>query len=100
MSNGLKVKTGEMYENGNQTVRDAGEFNEKINDLKSHKDSLMDIWRGPAANEFGTQVESQITNLNEFRDLLNEFGEKIMRGAQTFEDNENDAVARAQRLYD
>lgn len=100
MQNGLKVNTNDMYDNGNSTVRDAEEFNGKITDLKSHKESLMEIWRGPAATEFSAQVDNQVQNLNEFKELLNEFGEKIMSGAQRFDENEQESTVRAQNLFD
>ncbi len=100
MGNGIYVSPEVMEEQGNNTVALANQLEGQINQLKVSKNALLDIWRGASATSFNESVELQLNNLNSFKDLINELGEKIITGAHTFSDAEEANAAEGRSLFD
>ena len=96
---GLHVDSGNMNTQGMNTVNSAETFANEINSLTSNIDSLMSIWRGLAATTFKGEADEQIVYLNEFKELLNLLGEKIMQGARTFDETEEANASAAANLF-
>jgi len=96
--NGLHVDPAQMEANGKETINQASALDEQIKSLTSNKESLLSIWKGQAAEAFNESVESQITNLNSFKALIEELGNRITTGASTFNTNEEENTALAKEL--
>ena len=96
---GLYVDSGNMNTQGINTVTNANDFFNEINQLVSHVDSLMQIWNGSAAQTFKQSVDSQVVNLKEFEKILELLGEKIIEGARNFDATEEENAAAARNLY-
>ena len=96
---GLHVDFVEMDHQGNKTIASAEDLNTQITSLKNNMQELMNIWNGNAATQFQGAVEGQVTNLNQFKDLLNELGEKIVEGAKDFNATDEENAARANNLF-
>ena len=96
---GLHVDPAQMESHGKQTMNNAVELDNQIKSLTSNKDSLMGIWRGDAATSFDEAVQSQVKNLDAFKELINELGQRIMNGAGTFHTTEEDNASAAKNLY-
>lgn len=96
---GLHVDASNMNTQGVNTVNNSQVLGDEISALKTNVDNLMTIWRGPAASEFNNVVEEQIDYLQQFRDLLNELGDKISEGARHFNDVEEDNASMASHLF-
>ncbi len=100
MANGLFVSPEDMNEQGRQTVEQAVQLSNEIKNLQNTKMSLLDIWKGTAANSFGESVDRQISNLNAFRDLINELGEAISSGAQNLSETEEENAQTGKGLFE
>lgn len=100
MANGLFVSPEDMNEQGRQTVEQAVQLSNEIKNLQNTKMSLLDIWKGTAANSFGESVDRQISNLNAFRDLINELGEAISSGAQNLSETEEENAQAGKGLFE
>lgn len=96
---GLHVDAGSMNTQGMNTISNAESFASEISKLSSNVDSLMTIWRGLSANEFKEATDSQVANLNSFKELLNLMGERITEGAKRFDQTEQDNASMASNLY-
>lgn len=96
---GLHVDAGSMNTQGMNTISNAETFASEINNLSGNVDSLMSIWRGLAATTFKGQVDEQIVNLNQFKELLNLLGEKITQGARHFDETEEENASAAANLF-
>lgn len=99
MSGGLQVRTGDMNQNGVQTVANADLFQTKINELRTHHEELMTIWKGLSANEYNKSYELQAKNLADFQALLNELGESISKGAHILNTTEEDNASAGGHLF-
>ena len=97
--NGLHVISDDMRNHGHKTISESENLNMKINSLKQNMEQLKAIWSGLAADNFSEAVNEQISNLNSFKDLLNELGERIVAGADTFEANESENASIAGNLF-
>lgn len=100
MSNGIFVAPEIMDEQGRRTAELAVQLEGQIDQLKNNKSALLDIWKGGAATSFGESVDSQILNLNKFKELINELGEKISDGANTFNDTEEENTSAGRNLFE
>lgn len=96
---GLHVDADGMNSYGVSTINNAESFASEISNLSSNVDSLMSIWRGLSANSFKDATDSQIVNLNSFRELLTVLGEKITEGARRFDDTEQQNASAAKNLF-
>ncbi len=96
---GLHVDSGTMNAQGINTISSAQELENQISNLNSNVEGLMMIWRGPAASEFKTAFDQQLSNLRSFQELLNELGERITAGARKFDQTEEENIARASGLF-
>ena len=96
---GLHLDASGMNTQGTSTVASAETFSSEINNLSSNVDSLMSIWRGLAATTFKSEVDQQIANLNEFKEILNLLGEKIMQGARLFDQTEEENASEHQIYF-
>ena len=100
MANGLYVSPEDMNEQGRQTREEAVQLSNEIKNLQNTKASLLDIWKGTAANSFGESVDRQIDNLNQFKELINELGEAISSGAQGLSETEEANASAGKNLFD
>ena len=96
---GLHVNAEEMRARGESTIREGESLENQINNLKTTMQELMNIWNGPAAQSFQSAVDEQVVNLNEFRTLIGTLGDAIVKGAESFDENESDNAARAANLF-
>ena len=96
---GLHVDAGTMNSQGMNTIASADELNSQINSLNENVENLMTIWRGLSANQFKQVVDSQIVNLKNFQELLNELGQRIVQGAKHFDQTEEENASRAATLF-
>lgn len=99
MANGLYADPSVIDQKGRSTMNLAVDLKSEIDSLTANKDNLMSIWKGQAANAFESATANQLTNLENFKDLLNEMGEKIVQGANTFSTNEEENTNMAANLY-
>jgi len=99
MSGGLQAKTGDMDQNGRQTVTNADYFQNELTELRNNIDSLMAIWKGISANEFNKSYESQAKNLANFQALLNDLGESISQGARILNTTEEENASAGAHLF-
>ncbi len=99
MTNGIHVDPAEMETHGKSTLNLAEELKSQIDDLTKNESELQTIWKGDAANTFDEAVESQLKNLNEFKLLIEEMGNKIVGGASTFNTNEENNVTEAKKMF-
>lgn len=97
--NGIHVDSELMREKGIGTVKSAEDLEAQVNSLKANMDELMTIWKGPAAEGFQTAVNEQVSNLNQFKELLNTLGEKIIDGANRFNETEEANANQASKLF-
>ena len=81
MAAGLEVSTSAMNTRGEETVNAAFELMTEINSLASNVEELMGIWSGPSATAFNNSFEQEKNNLSRFKDLLDELGVNISKGA-------------------
>lgn len=81
MAAGLEVSTSAMNTRGEETVNAAFDLMTKINSLSSHVEELMTIWSGPSATAFNKSFEQEKNDLSRFKDLLDELGVNISKGA-------------------
>ena len=100
MGNGLKVDPAAMNSLGKETVEQSVNLKNQIDSLTSNENNLMGIWRGDAANTFDETVTAQMKNLEAFKNLIEELGQKINTGANTFDENEQENVSDAKKLLD
>ena len=100
MANGLFVSPADMDEQGRQTREQAVQLSDEISKLVGTKESLLDMWKGTAATSFGSSVDSQVNNLNAFRDLIHDLGEAISSGAQGLSDTEEANAQAGKGLFD
>ena len=96
---GIHVDPAQMEVLGRKTMSSAVDLDGQIKSLTGNKDSLMGIWRGDAAKSFDEAVQLQLKNLDAFKELINELGTKISKGASTFHTNEEDNSNAAKNLY-
>lgn len=78
---GLHANTGAMNTRGEETVNAAFDLMTKINNLANHVEELMGIWSGPSATAFNNSFEQEKNDLSRFKDLLDELGINIKKGA-------------------
>lgn len=100
MNGGLHVDPAQMETLGNRTMNSASDLDGQIKSLTGNKDSLMSIWRGDASAAFDQSVQAQLKNLDAFKELINELGTRITKGAGTFHTNEEENKKAANDLYD
>jgi WXG100 family type VII secretion target len=100
MSTGIKVDPATMSSLGKETVGESENLKSQIDSLKGNENNLMGIWKGDAAKTFDETVTSQMSNLELFKELIEELGTKINTGATTFDENEQQNVADAKKLLD
>ncbi len=100
MANGLYVSPEVMDEQGRKTVEYANQLHDQIEQLQRNKEGLLDIWRGDSANNFGTSVDAQVNNLNEFEALINTLGETISSGANTLNETEEQNAQEGKNLFE
>ena len=96
---GLYVDSGNMNAQGINTVANANDFLNEINVLVANVESLMNIWKGTAAESFKQSVDAQVVNLKEFEKILEILGEKIIEGAKDFDTTEDENAAAARNLF-
>lgn len=96
---GLHVDPESMNSQGLNTVDNAESFANEIHNLSTNVESLMSIWKGVSANSFKEATDSQVVNLNSFRELLTVLGEKISEGAHNFDDTEQQNASAAKNLF-
>lgn len=99
MNNGIYVDSTGMREKGVSTEDRTVELQAQIKDLTSNQDNLMKIWKGPAAETFNEAVNEQLVNLNEFETLLHEMAVKIIEGANTFNQTEEENIGAVGNLF-
>lgn len=99
MSGGLQVNTGAMNANGKDTVANSEYFQEELTSLRNNIDGLMTIWRGLSANEFNKSYQEQASNLDAFRQLLNDLGEGISKGANILNETEEENASAGAHLF-
>jgi len=97
--NGIHVDPAQMDALGKKTINSSADLDSQIKSLTSNKDSLIAIWTGNSSTAFDRAVQMQIKNLNAFKDLINELGQKITTGANTFYTNEEENANDAKNLY-
>lgn len=78
---GLQADTGGMNANGESTIQNAETFANELTSLKGNMESLMAIWSGPSASKFNDAYLEQAENFDDFQQLLNELGEKIVEAS-------------------
>lgn len=99
MAGGLQVNTGAMNANGKDTVANSEYFQEELASLRNNIDGLMTIWRGLSANEFNKSYQEQANNLDAFRQLLNDLGESISKGANILNKTEEENASAGAHLF-
>ncbi len=100
MAESIKVSPEEMIALGKETVEKAIDLQTQIDSLIKNKDSLMAIWSGEAANTFEQAFTSQMTNLRDFKNLIEELGSRIDSGGNEYGENEQKNIDDAKRLFD
>lgn len=95
---GLHADTGAMNTNGLDTVANAEFLSGELNSLRNNIEGLMTLWRGLSANEFNKSYEEQANNLEAFRQLLNDLGERISAGAAVLNRTEEENASAAANL--
>lgn len=100
MANGLFASPEVMDEQGRKTVDYANQLHDQIEQLLRNKEGLLDIWKGSSATNFGTSVDNQVRNLNQFEALINELGETISSGATTLNDTEEENAQEGKNLFE
>ena len=98
MSNGLKVDPLSMMNFGKETIVKSTDLKSQIDSLKSNENNLLAIWRGDASKTFDESVTAQLSNLEAFKNLIEELGGKINAGANSFNENEQQNVSDAKKL--
>lgn len=98
MSNGLKVDPLSMMNSGKETISKSNDLKSQIDSLKSNENNLLAIWRGDASKTFNESVTAQLSNLEAFKNLIEELGGKINTGANSFDENEQQNVNDAKKL--
>ena len=96
---GLHADTGAMNANGRDTIANAEYFSNELGNLRNNIEGLMTIWRGLSANEFNKSYEEQAQNLEAFRQLLNELGEKITESANISNRTEEENASAGAHLF-
>ncbi len=96
---GLHADTGAMNANGRDTIANAEYFSNELANLRNNIEGLMTIWRGLSANEFNKSYEEQAQNLEAFRQLLNELGEKITESANILNRTEEENASAGAHLF-
>lgn len=99
MSGGLFVDTEGMNSRGNDTIREGENLQVQINNLSSSVGDLMSIWHGPAANAFNESVTNQLESLKQFKEIIDQFGQKVVEGSRVFSDTENENASIAGKLF-
>ena len=99
MTNGILVNPAEMEDLGKNTLKLSEDLKGQIDELTNNKDNLMSIWMGDAASAFDASVVAQLTNLDKFKALIEEMGNRIVKGSGTFNDNEEENTNTAKRLF-
>ncbi len=97
--NGLLANTAGMDLSGVQTINNADYLQTELANLRSNIEGLMAIWRGPAATAFNSSYEKQAQNFIAFKDLLNDLGEAIRRGANILNQTEEENASAGARLF-
>ncbi len=98
-TNGIHVDPAAMELRGKNTLNLAEELKNQIDSLNNNKENLMGIWNGDAATSFDTVVQTQVKNLDNFKLLIEEMGNKIITGATTFHENEQENADEAKKLF-
>lgn len=96
---GLQVNTGGMNNNGRETVANAADLQSELGSLRNNIDSLLAIWRGLSANEFSKTYQEQAKNFDAFRQLLNDLGEGISKGANILNRTEEENASAGAHLF-
>ena len=96
---GLHVDSGGMNNNGRTTVANAGYLQNELASLSHNMDGLMSIWKGLSANEFNQSYQQQAKTFNDFRQLLDELGEKISTASQILNRTEEENASAGSRLF-
>ena len=99
MANGLQARTGEMNNNGRDTVANSEYLQNEITSLRNNEEGLMGIWKGLSANEFDKSYQGQEKNLSDFQILLNDLGESISKGASILNRTEEDNASAGAHLF-
>jgi WXG100 family type VII secretion target len=96
---GLQANTAGMNVNGRDTVANAEYFQQELAGLRNNIDNLMNIWRGLSANEFNKSYQEQARNLDAFRQLLNDLGEAVSKGASILNRTEEENASAGAHLF-
>ena len=99
MANGIFVDSAGMKAKGVQIGEHSANLSSQISSLSNQVEELMQIWKGEAANTFNEACKEQIVNLNNFESLVHEMSEKIVAGANTFNQTEEDNVSAVSGLF-
>ncbi len=95
---GIHVSPAEMEADGKSTLDLSNELNNEIKELTATKDSLTSMWKGDASDTFNDAATSELKSLTEFQELITEMGNRIISGANTFYNNEEENVDDAKKL--
>ena len=72
----------------------------KVNNLKTQKNGLMQIWRGQSAKTFEEAVDTQTRELENFESVLYAMAESIKKGAELFAAAEEENTLEGKKLKD
>ncbi len=96
--NGLRVSPEVMKGHGDTAAKMAEEFKTQIEDLKTQKNGLMQIWKGTSATEFDEAVDIQAGKLEEFEGILYAMAEAIKKGAESYATTEEENTLESKKL--
>jgi WXG100 family type VII secretion target len=98
--NGLKVSPDRMRDHGIAAGKMSEEFKTQIENLKTQKNGLMQIWRGQSAKTFEEAVDTQTRELDNFESVLYAMAESIKKGAELFAAAEEENTLEGKKLKD
>ena len=99
VTNGIHVDPAAMELRGKNTLNLAEELKSQIDSLNTNKENLLGIWSGDAATSFSEAVQAQVKNLDNFKLLIEEMGNKIISGAGIFHENEQENADETKKLF-
>lgn len=90
----INIDTAKMKEAGNNIVATTKIFSTDITNLKKRIDKMTTEtyeWEGNAADNFVANVDLQLSELDSFIAILNNYGEELIENAQNYENAVNNS---------